>query len=203
MTEYSTSSDIHITVATPSDAESILRIYAPYVKETAITFEYEVPSVSEFEERIRQILARYPYLIAKKDNQILGYAYASAFKTRPAYSWSVETSIYVDCSYQKSGIGALLYKRLEELLVLQNICRLCACITYPGKGSIQFHEKQGYKKVAHFTASGFKFNTWHDMIWMEKHIASTTNPPAEFIPFPLLLQNFPEIIPHERKELCL
>ena len=142
--------------------------------------------MKEFAERIRHTLARYPYLVAEKSGIPIGYAYASAFKGRAAYNWSVETSIYISQDVRSSGVGCLLYQKLEEYLTAQHICNVCACITYPNPPSIAFHEKHGYKTVAHFHASGFKQGEWHDMIWMEKTLCPHTVPPLPFIPFPEL-----------------
>ena len=107
--------EIKIRTATPEDAEALAAIYAPYVENTSITFEYTVPSVEEFAERIRHTLTRYPYLTAEKNGVPIGYAYASAFKGRAAYDWSVETSIYVSQNLRSSGIGSLLYQKLENI----------------------------------------------------------------------------------------
>lgn len=172
-----------IRLATLNDAPALLKIYAPYVEQTAITFEYSVPTLEEFRTRVADILPKYPYLVAEENNEILGYAYASAFKTRAAYAWSVETSIYVKMGIHKQGIGTALYEALEKQLARQNVCNLCACIAYPNPPSIAFHERFGYKTVAHFTRSGYKQNAWYDMIWMEKELCPHTIPPTPFIPF--------------------
>lgn len=177
-----------IRIAAPEDAAGLAGIYAPYVENTSITFEYVAPSAEEFRERIQHTLERYPYLVAEEDTQPVGYAYASAFKTRAAYSWSVETSIYVSQACHGKGIGTALYLALEDCLRRQNICNLCACITYPNPVSIALHEKLGYQTVAHFHSSGYKNGEWHDMIWMEKELCPHTLPPAPFIPFPELEQ---------------
>lgn len=175
-----------IRTASPADAPQLLHIYAPYVENTTITFEYEVPSVEEFARRIRHTLERYPYLAAVENDDILGYAYASAFKERAAYAWSVETSIYIREDLGRRGIGTALYEALEQILARQNVCNLCACIAYPNPSSISFHERFGYRTVAHFHASGFKQNAWSDMVWMEKELCPHTVPPAPFLPFPEL-----------------
>lgn len=172
-----------IRLATLNDAPALLKIYTPYVEQTAITFEYSVPTLEEFTSRLAGILPKYPYLVAEDNNEILGYAYASAFKARAAYAWSVETSIYVKMGIHKQGIGTALYEALEKQLSRQNVCNLCACIAYPNPPSIAFHEHFGYKTVAHFTRSGYKQNAWYDMIWMEKELCPHTIPPAPFIPF--------------------
>ena len=177
---------MNIRTATLADAPQILHIYAPYVENTTVTFEYEVPPVEDFTNRIRRTLEKYPYLVAEENNMILGYTYASAFKARAAYAWSVETSIYIREDLEHKGIGTALYQALEKVLSMQNVCNLCACIAYPNPASIAFHESFGYKTVAHFHASGFKQDAWSDMIWMEKELCPHTIPPRPFIPFPEL-----------------
>lgn len=119
-------------VARPEDAEALLAIYAPYVEETAITFEYEVPSVEAFRARIAHTLATYPYIVAIEENNIIGYAYVGRLHERAAYDWSVETSIYVDRCARKHGLGRQLYERLEAILRAMNIISVNACIAYPG-----------------------------------------------------------------------
>ena len=178
-----TSGSLHIRMASPErDAEALLGIYAPYVLKTAITFEYAVPSVDEFKNRMEQVLTRYPYLAAEQDGQILGYAYASPFKSRAAYDWAVETSIYIEENHRHNGAGALLYRELEELLKRQHIINLNACIAYPNPESIHFHEKNGYKTVAHFTKCGYKMGTWYDMVWMEKMLGDHPETPEGVLP---------------------
>lgn len=123
---------MEIRLATPQDAEELLEIYRYYVEHTAITFEYETPSITEFRQRIKQTLKRYPYLAAVDGHgKIVGYAYASSFKNRAAYDWSVETTIYVDKDVKRQGIGKKLYEALEEILRKQHVINLDACITDP------------------------------------------------------------------------
>jgi len=181
-----------ILPVTPDDAEALLRIYAPYVTETAVSFEYEVPSSEEFRERIRGISSRYPYLKAVDEaGHILGYAYASRFHARKAYEWSAETTIYIDKSLRRQGIGAALYEELELQLRKMGILNLNACIAMPRgedpfltTDSCRFHERMGYSLVGTFHCSGFKFDRWYDMIWMEKLLGDHTadHPPVQFPP---------------------
>lgn len=126
-----TSSSITIRTATPDDTAALLAIYAPYVTKTAITFEYEVPSEEEFRRRIQTTLEAYPYLVAERGGKIIGYVYASAFHTRPAYDWNVETSIYIAKEARHTGAGRKLYEALETYLRAQGIVTLYACITRP------------------------------------------------------------------------
>ena len=121
-----------IRTAKPSDAEELLAIYAPYIKKTAITFEYDVPSVEEFKSRIENTLKRYPYIVLEDNGIIQGYAYTSPFGERIAYQWSVETSIYIREDSRKSGYGRMLYSELEKISIKQNIQNLNACIACPG-----------------------------------------------------------------------
>ena len=172
---------LRIRIATPEDAARLVAIYAPYVEQTAITFEYEVPSVEEFAGRIEHILEKYPYLVAEAEGEIVGYAYAGTFKARAAYDWSVETTIYVNQKKKRMGIGGKLYAALEEALRAQHILNLNACIGYPQnedeyltKDSEKFHQKLGYRLVGTFHDSGYKFGRWYDMIWMEKMLGEHT-----------------------------
>ena len=172
-----TNTSITIRMANPADAQALLNIYAPYVINTAITFEYDVPSVEEFSSRIAHTLEKYPYLIAEEGGNILGYAYASPFHDRPAYDWAVETSIYVDQNIKHRGIGRKLNDALESTLREQGILNMNACIAYPpeedehlDKNSVEFHAHMGYRLVGEFYKCGYKFNRWYNMVWMEKLI---------------------------------
>lgn len=120
-----------IRTAVEHDAEALLQIYAPYVKKTAITFEYDVPSVEEFAGRISKVLQKYPYLVAEINGEPVGYAYAGPFKERAAYDWAVETTVYVREDMKKSGIGRALYTALEKALSDQGVLNLNACIAFP------------------------------------------------------------------------
>ena len=168
---------LEIRRAELKDAEALLSIYAPYVEQTAITFEYDIPTIEEFRERIVHITKKYPWLVGIVDDRVVGYAYAGAFKERAAYQWAVETSIYVDKKERGKGIGRLLHDSLERALQEQGILNLNACISYLEQedeyltlDSVYFHQRLGYTQVAHFHKCGKKFGRWYDMIWMEKLI---------------------------------
>ena len=182
--------EIKIRPATEADAAEILNIYAPYITDTAITFEYDVPTLEEFTGRIRHTLEKYPYLVAVRDSEIIGYAYAGAFYGRAAYDWSAETTIYVKKGCSHSGVGKLLYQALETALKAQNIINLYACIGYPEeddeyltKNSKQFHEHLGYRLIGEFRKCGYKFGRWYHMVWMEKIIADHPDRQPDVIPF--------------------
>ena len=169
--------DLRIRIASEEDAQALLALYAPYVEYTAITFEYEVPAVEEFQQRMIHVMEKYPYLVAKVDDQIVGYAYASTFNVRVAYDWCVETSIYLDHTLRKCGVGKRLYQALEKALKTQNITNLNACISSPiendeylDTNSIDYHHYLGYQMVGEFHQCGYKFKRWYNMVWMEKFI---------------------------------
>lgn len=182
---------INIRPATPGDASAVQAIYAPYVRETAISFEYDVPSVEEMARRIEETQKGYPWIVAEENGKVMGYAYAHIFHGRAAYQWSVETSIYVDRQEKRKGIGSLLHEALENALKAQGILNLNAAIAwvepedeYLTHDSVRFHERLGYTKVAHFHQCGRKFGRWYDIIWMEKIIGEHTS----------------HLIPHTSKE---
>ena len=168
---------VQLRVATQEDAAALLDIYAPYVRETAITFEYDVPSVEEFAARIAHTLEKFPYLAAENDGEIVGYAYAGAFHPRAAYQWCAEMSVYVKRDARRMGVGRKLYDAMEAILSMQRLTNVEACIAVPSApdahltlDSVRFHEKMGYRMVGKFEKCGYKFDTWYDMVWMEKHI---------------------------------
>ena len=175
---------MQIRVAEEKDAAALVEIYSYYVEKTAITFEYETPTIEEFEKRIENTLKKYPYIVAVIAGNIAGYAYAAAFKERAAYDWSVETTVYVDKSRKKSGIGKALYNELEKRLKKLNITNMYACIAYPEqedeyltKNSVQFHEHVGFKLAGEYHKCANKFGRWYNMVWMEKIIGEHTDNP--------------------------
>ena len=194
--------EVLIRTACPEDAGALLNIYAYYVRETAVTFEYEVPSLEEFRGRMERTLSRYPYLVAMQEDRILGYACAGPIKERDAYDWSVETTIYLDRDARRAGIGSLLLDELEHLLKRQGILNVYACIGIPREegdpyltfDSMRFHEKKGYHLAGTFRSCGSKFGRWYDMIWMEKTLGDHKGQPAPLIPFPDL-ETFEEVDP--------
>ena len=170
-------SNLVIRDVRPEDATRLVEIYAPYIERTAVSYEYKVPTVEEFETRIRKISAKYPYLVCEKDGRIVGYVYAGQYSPREAYSWTVTTSIYLDENCRRQGIGNALYTELEKRLKERGIVNLLAGIAYAEEedeylthDSIKFHTKEGYKKVARLESVGKKFDRWYDLVWMQKKI---------------------------------
>lgn len=167
---------MEIRLAKPSDARSLLDIYAPYVENTAITFEYEVPTIEDFAIRIEKTLEKYPYLVAEEDGVVLGYAYASTYYARAAYDWAVELSVYVSLDARGKGVGSKLYDALEDLLDQMGYVHFLACISLPNEASLALHRKRGYQQVAHFPKIGYKFNRWHDIVWLQKSLDKEARP---------------------------
>lgn len=168
---------MYIRSAVPEDAERLLEIYSYYVKNTAVSFEYEAPSVGEFRSRIEKTLERYPYLVIEDEGIITGYAYAGVFKNRAAYDRCCEVSIYVDREKKRRGYGKALYGALEKELESRGFTNMYACIGSPvvedeylTNDSESFHRRLGFTKVGEFHKCGYKFSRYYNMIWMEKII---------------------------------
>lgn len=179
--------------ASPADAPRLLEIYAYYVLNTAITFEIDVPTLADFEERMRTTMRRYPYLVIEDAGRVLGYAYAGVFKARAAYDWACELTVYLDHMAQGRGLGRQIYAALEEALGKMGMLNLYACISYPDvedefltRNSAEFHAHLGFTTVGKFSQCGCKFGRWYSMIWMEKNI-------GEHCPNPVPVRPWPEI----------
>ena len=178
-----------IRVARESDLPQILSIYAPYVENTTITFEYDVPCRREFMQRFQDITRQFPWLVWEEGGEILGYAYASHPYTRAAYRWCAEPSVYLKPQAQGRGIGRKLYAALEEILKLQGYQVLYALVTEDNLGSLLFHEKLGYRQSVLFPNCGFKFGRWMGVYWLEKRLISVEIPKTFPVPFSKLGQD--------------
>lgn len=169
--------EVKIRIAGEKDASALLDIYTPYIKETAITFEYEIPPVEEFAGRIQTITRDFPWLICEIDGHTAGYAYASHFKTRAAFQWDAEMSVYLSSEYHRLGIASALYNCLENTLREQGYLNLYALITHPHPVSEGFHTNRGYRPIGIYHSTGFKFDQWYDLIVMEKQLAPLSQKP--------------------------
>ena len=172
---------VHLRLASPQDAPEILSVYAPYVSETVISFEYEVPSLDDFTSRIRDIASDYPYLVCVCENQVIGYAYAHRHMERAAYQWNAELSIYLRPSFLHRGIGRTLYLALMEILKLQNVRTVYGCVTVPNEPSEGLHESLGFRRLGVYRQTGYKCGRWHDVAWFEKQINSCSPEPEPFL----------------------
>ena len=171
-----------IRVATPADLPAILAIYAPYIKETTFTFEYEVPTVEEFRRRIAHTLEGYPYLVCEEAGVVLGYAYAHRMKERAAYGWNAELSVYLSEAAARRGIGRALYAALMDITQLQGVRNVYGVITGENERSIRFHEALGFTVAGVHHQTGYKNGRWLDVVDMEKRL-SGDDPPSPLRPF--------------------
>src|SRR5258708_39706651 len=167
-----------ITFATADDAPAIARIYAPFVENTAVSFETIPPSADEMATRIEALAnAQLPWLVMKDDHRLLGYAYAANHRDREAYQWSVESSAYVDESARRSSVGRNLYNALFDILERQGYQNVYAGTTLPNDASIGFHKSFGFREIGVYRQVGYKLGKWHDVAWWYLRIGShDTNP---------------------------
>jgi len=172
-----------IRVASPGDAEAILEIYAPIVIETAISFELEPPTVSEMQERIKNILIQFPWLVYEVDKKVVGYAYASTYRLRPAYQWSAEVTAYVHKQFHGQGVGKTLYKALFEILKKNGYYNAIAGIALPNAASVGLHEALGFSPVGVFSSLGYKHGRWHDAGFWQLKLQDYSAEPKPPIPF--------------------
>ena len=173
-----------IRIAAIEDVPEMLAIYAPYVENTTVSFEYEPPTLEEFTRRFRTYTRQFPWLVWEEDGKILGYAYASAPFTREAYQWCAAPTIYLRREAQGKDIARKLYAVLEEILFSQGYQVLYSLVCGENIPSLRFHEKNGYRIRAEFPRQGFKQGRWLDMIWLEKRpeIANIPSaPPCKWI----------------------
>lgn len=167
-----------IRLATTGDAREVLAIYAPIVRETAITYETEVPSESEIAGRIEATLQAYPWLCCEIDGRFAGYAYASRFRTRTAYQWTAETTVYVADWARKRGVARGLYASLLECCRVMGYRTAVGVIGLPNEPSVRFHLAMGFVEVGVFHRCGYKFNQWQDAGWYERAIGEYEMEPS-------------------------
>ena len=172
--------------AQPSDSADLLRIYAQYIG-TPVTFEYTLPGVDEFANRIRNIGRDYPYIICMEGDNIIGYAYAHRAMEREAYQWNAELSIYLDQEHTAHGLGKQLCRLLIDILRLQGIRNVYSLVTLPNTASERLHASLGFERLGTLTNTGYKNGNWHDVAWFGKTITSYITQPVPFLP----LQHIP------------
>ena len=171
--------NVIIRPAKTSDAAAIRRLYAPYVTHTAITFDEKVPTVAAMAHKIRDIKKTHPFLVAEHNDKLVGYAYATPFRPRASFRWSVETTVYVDPNYHRRGIARALYKLLLRMLKRQNFVTAYAVITLPGPASVALHESFGFKPIAVLKNTGYKLAAWRDVGLWEMRLNEPTGNPTE------------------------
>jgi len=171
-----------IRLVSEEDSVPMLEIYAPYITDTSITFECEVPPVQEFAKRVRSISEIYPWIVCQIDGCLAGYAYASQHHERVAYQWSANLSVYIKNEYQRKGLARVLYTTLFELLGHLGYFSGLAGITHPNSKSEGFHSNFGFKQVGIFHNVGYKLGQWRDVAWYEMAIKEPSQEPPDPLP---------------------
>lgn len=180
----------NLRVADPADAAGILAIYSPYIENTSFTFETEVPSVPAFAERIRQYLEGWPWLVVEKDGIIAGYAYASRYRERVAYQWSVECSVYIHDDFHRKGLARVLYETLFAILAGQGFRNVYAVINLPNDKSVALHERLGFTHFATYEQVGYKLGRWKNVGWWRLTLNDFGNEPESPKRFPEMDRQF-------------
>jgi len=162
-----------------ADAAACAEIYAPYVTSGVASFEDEAPGAAEMERRIAATAESYPWLVAERDGAVAGYAYGTVHRTRRAYRWVVEVTVYVDARRHRTGVGRGLYQALLPLLARQRLQVAVAGITLPNDASVALHESLGFQPVGIYRDFGYKFGAWHDVGWWQARLAPVTAEPHE------------------------
>jgi len=170
--------EVVIRLAREADAGAVAAIYAPYVRETAISFEAEPPPAEEIAHRMRTSLAVAPWLVCESDGSVLGYAYAGKFHARAAYQWSAETTVYVGRDHHGRRVGHALYSALLEGLRTQGFRTAVGVIALPNAPSVGLHERLGFRPAGVIGSVGFKHGRWHDVGWWVLPLADYAASPA-------------------------
>lgn len=177
-------------LAQASDASDIRNIYAPFITDSSVSFEYEIPSVSDMENRILTTLTTYPWLVIEQNGLVVAYAYAGLHRARKAYQWSVETSVYIHHEYRKHKLATRIYTALLQLLEAQGYRNAFAGMTLPNPASEGFHTKMGFVPIGTYRDVGNKFGEWHSTMWMQLQLGKKTNEaPDDPVPLPDWLSN--------------
>jgi L-amino acid N-acyltransferase YncA len=173
-------------LANAADGAACAAIYAPYVAETAISFETVPPTADEMAARIARTTERTPWVVVEVDGAVRAYAYGTRHRDRAAYDWTVETTVYVHREFGRRGLGRLAMGAVVEVLRLQGAHLLVAGITLPNPGSVRLHESLGYVPIGEFEAIGWKFGAWHGVSWYALELGPREAEPTPLVPVPEL-----------------
>ena len=165
--------------ATPDDASACTEIYAPYVTDTAVTFELTPPSPAEMGARIASAVATHAWLVLEDDGEVVGYAYGGPYKERAAYRWSCESTVYLAMGRRRTGAGRALYTELLERLTQRGFRMVVAGIALPNEASVGLHKAMGFEPVGTYRRIGWKHGAWHDVMWIQRSLGADDTPPAE------------------------
>jgi phosphinothricin acetyltransferase len=164
--------------AVDADAPGIAAIYAPIVRDTAISFEVDPPDAAEIQRRIESTTAFLPWLVCDDGGEVAGYAYASQHRTRAAYQWSVDVSVYIHADHRGRGLGRALYTALLDILRTQRLYNAYAGITLPNAASVGLHEAVGFRRLGVYKSVGYKLGGWHDVGWWEMALLPAEGDPG-------------------------
>ncbi len=165
--------------ASPGDAQACAAVYAPYVEDTAVTFELQPPSPQQMEQRITAASASHAWLVLEDEGRVVGYAYGGAFHARPAYRWACEVSVYLELGRRRTGSGRALYEALFARLAERGFRTAVAGMTLPNEASVALHRAMGFQTVGVYRRIGFKHGAWHDVEWTQRTLGGGADPPAE------------------------
>jgi len=165
--------------ATTADAGACTAIYAPYVTDTAITFETEVPSQAEMARRIAAARERHDWLVFEDSGRVVAYAHGGPFRSRAAYRWACEVSVYVERGRRRTGAGRALYKALLDRLAARGFTMAVAGMTLPNDASVALHRTLGFEPVGTYRRIGYKHGAWHDVAWVQRPLADDAGAPPE------------------------
>jgi phosphinothricin acetyltransferase len=171
------SGDRKVRAASDADAAACAAIYAPYVTDTAVTFELDAPSAAEMAKRIAAATRSHAWLVLEDGSSVVGYAYGGTFNARPAYRWACEVSVYLEPGLRRTGGGRALYEALLPLLAKRGFRIAVAGMTLPNDASVGLHIALGFEPVGTFAHIGFKHGRWHDVAWAQRVIAGPDPPP--------------------------
>jgi L-amino acid N-acyltransferase YncA len=169
----------HVRDASEADAHACASIYAPYVTETAVSFESDPPTPAQMAERIARALRTHAWVVLESDGRVVGYAYGSPHQTRAAYRWACEVSIYIERGRRRTGGGHALYEELFARLAARGYRMAVAGMTLPNEASAGLHRALGFTAVGVYRRIGWKLGSWHDVAWVQRELAVAPDPPAE------------------------
>jgi L-amino acid N-acyltransferase YncA len=170
--------------ASARDADACVAIYGPYVQNTAISWEIEIPSVDEMASRIASAQRTHEWLVLEHDDQVIGFAYGHALNRTPSHKWSAQTGIYVSGDHHRAGGGRKLYAQVLRRLTERGYRRAFAGITQPNEASNCFHRSFGFRDAGLYRRVEWKHNSWHDVAWMQLDLlgpADQDEPPDQII----------------------
>lgn len=181
---------VKVRMARPEDAPEIYKVYEPYILNTVITFEYDKVPIAEFENRIKSVLNKFPWIVCEIDGEIAGYAYCSPHLERAAFGWDCECSVYLNEAYHKMGIGTALYNALFQIVETQGYYNIYSLICVPHDSSVALHKKYGFEEVGTYYNTAYKHGSWRHLLVMEKRLKEKLEEPKPVIPIGEFMEDY-------------